>query len=236
MTYSRRNQAEEQQEACLKAGQITAVCTQSQLRLDPIDWQQFGIWAPVKVNSIKIASLVDFRQHEDNDILRHVQMKLLEHAALATLHARPGSKALMWSPVEVVQPQTFLSLWIITLETDERIPIIESIRDGQRVYEHYAFDSTDTKQLAQLFGAMQKGEYAFGDTITVKERARQYSGKIMYIVSTHRMPSNRKYAARGLAGAGTSSTDNAASQYIVNCGDGFPHIAHQAQIVQENKV
>lgn len=234
MTYSRRNQAEEQQEACLKTGQITVVCTQSQLRLDPIDWQQFGIWAPVKVNSLEIASLVDFRQHEGNDILRHIQMKLLEHAALATLHARPDSKALMWSPVEVVPPQTFLSLWIITLETDERIPIIESIKDGQRVYEHFAFDSTDTKQLAQLFGAMQKGEYAFGDTITIKERDRQYSGKIMYTISSNRTLTNRKYGSRGPAG--TISTNTVTSQYIVNCGDGFPHIAHQAQIIQENKV
>ncbi len=234
MTYSRRNQAEEQQEACLKAGQITAVCTQSQLRLDPIDWQQFGIWAPVKVNALEIASLVDFRQHEGNDILRHIQMKLLEHAALATLHAQPHCKASMWSPVEVVQPQTFLSLWIITLETDERIPIIESVRDGQRVYEPYAFDSTDVKQLTQLFGKMHKGEYAFGDTITIKERDRQYSGKVMYSISSNRMPTNRKYGSR--APAGTTSTNNLTSLYIVNCGDGFPHIAHQSQIVQENKV
>ena len=229
MTYSRRNQVEEQQEARLKAGQITAVCTQFQLKLDPIDWQQFGIWAPVKVNSTEIASLMDFRQHESNDILRHIQIKLLEHAALETLPPRPNCKALMWSPVEVVQPQAFLSLWIVTLETDERIPIIESTRDGQRVYEHYTFDSADTKQLAQLFGTMQKGEYAFGDTITIKERDRQYSGKILYIVASHKILTNRKYAPKGIAGA--ASTNAVASQYIVDCGDGFPHIAHQTQII-----
>src|SRR6266699_2973591 len=112
MTYLRRNSVDEQQEACQKARQITAICEQ-------------------------------------------VQIKLFAHAALQTLHARPGLKALMWSPVDVVQPQAFLSLWIITLETDERIPIIEAISNGQRVYEHYQFDGDDGQQLAQLFGPAQ---------------------------------------------------------------------------------
>ncbi len=118
-------------------------CEQFQITLDPIDWQQFGMWAPVKVNNVEIASLLELRQRDSDDILRQVQIKLFAHAALQTLHARPGLKALMWSPVDVVQPQAFLSLWIITLETDERIPIIEAISNGQRVYEHYQFDGDD---------------------------------------------------------------------------------------------
>jgi len=149
MTYSRRNSVDEQQEACQKARQITAICGQFHITLDPIDWQQFGMWAPVKVNNIEIASLLDLGQRESEDILRQVQIKLFARAALETLHSRLCHKALMWTPVDVVQPQAFLSLWIITLETDERIPIIESIRNGQRVYEHYQFDGDDG-QLAKL--------------------------------------------------------------------------------------
>src|SRR5215469_15812879 len=118
MTYTRRNFAEEQQEAYQKAKYITEVCKQLQITLDPIDWQAYGMWAPVKVHQIEIAYLLDFGQTDANDILRRVQIKLLEHAALATSHARPGLKALMWSPVDVVQPQPFLSFWVITLETD----------------------------------------------------------------------------------------------------------------------
>ena len=38
MTYSRRNSVDEQQEACQKAKQITAICGQFQITLDPIDW------------------------------------------------------------------------------------------------------------------------------------------------------------------------------------------------------
>ena len=57
MTYSRRNSVDEQQEACQKAKQIAAICGQFHITLDPIDWQQFGMWAPVKVNTIEIASL-----------------------------------------------------------------------------------------------------------------------------------------------------------------------------------
>src|SRR5205807_7512878 len=104
----------------------------------------------VKVNNIEIASLLDLRQRDSDDILRQVQIKLFAHAALETLHSRPGLKALMWSPVDVVEPQAFLSLWIITLETGERIPIIESVRNGKRVNEHYRFDRADGEQLANL--------------------------------------------------------------------------------------
>src|ERR1700692_2595082 len=140
MTYSRRNSASEQQEACQEAKQITAVCAQFSITLDLIDWQQFGLWAPVKVNTIEIASLLDLRQRASDDILRQVQLKLFAHAALETLHAQPDLKALMWSPVVVVQPQEFLSLWTITLETYERVPVIEYIKNGERVYEPYQFD------------------------------------------------------------------------------------------------
>src|SRR5947209_12507175 len=195
MTYSRRNSVDEQQEACQKARQITAICGQFQITLDPIDWQQFGMWAPVKVNTIEIASLLDLRQRESDDILRQVQIKLFAHAALETLHSRPGLKVSMWSPVDVVQPQAFLSLWVITLETDERIPIVESIRNGQRVYEHYRFDGDDEQQLSQLFGPMNEGEYHPGDTVIIKERERQYTGEIIYIIPPCKMFKSRKYSS-----------------------------------------
>jgi hypothetical protein len=234
MTYSRRNSVDEQQEACQKATQITEICQQFQVTLDPIDWQQFGMWAPVKVNTIEIASLLDLRQLESDDILRQVQIKLLAHAALETLHARPGLKVLMWSPVDVVQPQAFLSFWIITLETDERIPIIESIRNGQRVYEHYQFDRSDGQQLAKLFGPVNEGEYHQGDIVTIKERERQYTGEIIYIIPPGKVSTSRKSAARGYHTiAGTAYTNDVVARYLVDCNDGFPHIVHQSQVIQE---
>lgn len=232
MTYSRRNRADEQQEACQKARQITAICEQFQITLDPIDWQQFGMWAPVKVNTIEIASLLDLRQRESDDIFRQVQIKLLAHAALETLHARPDLKVSMWSPVDVVQPQAFLSFWIITLETDERIPIIESIRNGQRVYEHYQFDGDD-RQLAELFGPVNEGEYHQGDIVTIKERERLYTGEIIYIIPPGKMSTNRKSASRGYHTiAGTAYTNDVVARYLVDCNDGFPHIVHQSQVIQ----
>ena len=233
MTYTRRNIAAEQKEACQKVDQITAICAQFQITLDPIDWQQFGMWAPVKVNNIEIASLLDLGQRESDDILRQVQIKLFAHAALETLHFRPGLKVSMWSPVDVVQPQDFLSLWIIILETDERIPIIESIRNGQRVYEHYQFDASDGQQLARLVGPVIEGEYHIGDTVTIKERERQYTGEIIYIIPSSKMFANRKYPLRGYHTiSGTASTNDVAARYIVDCKDGFPHIVHQFQVIQ----
>ena len=232
MTYSRRNSADEQQEACQKARQITAICEQFQITLDPIDWQQFGMWAPVKVNTIEIASLLDLRQRDSDDILRQVQIKLLAHAALEAFHARPSLKVLMWSPVDVVQPQAFLSFWIITLETDVRIPIIESIRNGQRVYEHYQFDGADVQQFARLFGPMKEGEYHLGDTVTIKEREHQYTGEIIYIIPPGKVLTSRKSASRGYHTiAGTAYTNDVASRYLVDCNDGFPHIVHQSQVI-----
>ena len=236
MTYSRRNSVDEQQEACQKARQITAICEQFQITLDPIDWQQFGMLAPVKVNGIVIASLLDLGKRDSDDILRQVQIKLFAHAALQTLHARPGLKALMWSPVDVVQPQAFLSLWVITLETDERIPIIESIRNGQRVYEHYQFDRDDGQQLAQLFGPAHEGEYHLGDTVTIKERELQYTGEIIYIIPPGKTFTSRKYASRGYHTiSGTANTNDVVSRYIVDCNDGFPHIVYQSQVIEETR-
>jgi hypothetical protein len=232
MTYSHRNSANEQLEASQKARQITAICEQFQIALDPIDWQQFGMYAPVKVNNIEIASLLGLGQRESEEILRQVQIKLFAHAALETLHNRTGHKVLMWSPVDVVLPQPFLSLWIITLETDERIPIIESIRNGQRVYEHYQFNG-DGQQLANLFGPVNEGVYRLGDTITIKERERQYCGEIIYIIPAGKMFTSRKYASRGYhTVSGAAYTNEVVSRYIVDCNDGFPHIVHHSQIIQ----
>ncbi len=233
MTYTRRNSTDEQQEAYLKTMQLTKICEQLHITLDPIDWQQFGLWAPVKVNSIEIASLLELGKRDSDDILRQVQIKLFAHAALETLHSRTGIKVLMWSPVDLVQPQEFISLWIITLETDERIPIVESIKNGQRVYEYYPFDGDDG-QLAKLFGPVNEGEYHLGDIVTVKEREREYTGEIIYIIPPGKMLTNRKYASRGYRTTSeTANTNNVVvSRYIVDCNDGFPHIVYQSQVIQ----
>jgi hypothetical protein len=233
MTYSRTNHVEEQQEACQKAKHITTICEQLHITLDPINWQDSGMWAPVKVHGIEIAYLQDFGPPNADDILRRVQIKLLEHAALETTHARPGLKALMWSPVEVVQPQLFLSLWIITLETDERVPIIESITDGQRVYKPYQFDRNDEHQLATLFGPATQGKYLLGEKITVKERDHQYTGEIIYIIPPGKTLTSRKFISRGYhTSAGTASANELIAKYIVDCNDGFPHIVHHSQVIK----
>ena len=39
MTYTRRNSTDEQQEAYLKTMQLTKICEQLHITLDPIDWQ-----------------------------------------------------------------------------------------------------------------------------------------------------------------------------------------------------
>ena len=232
MTYTRRNSVNEQQEAYLKARQLTKTCEQLHITLDPIDWQQFGMWAPVKVNSIEIASLLELGKRDSEDILRQVQIKLFAHAALETLHSRTGIKVLMWSPVDVVQPQAFLSFWIITLETDERIPIVESIRNGQRVYERYQLDVHDRQQLTNLFGPAFQGEYHLGERVTIKEHDRQYTGEIIYIIPPGKMLISRKYSSKGYHTiSGTAYTNDVASRYIVDCNDGFPHIVNQSQVI-----
>jgi hypothetical protein len=177
---------------------------------------------------------MDLCQRESNDILRHIQIKLFEHAALEKIHARPGLKAVMWSPVDVAQPQEFLSLWIITLETDERIPIVEFIANEQRVYEPYTFDSNDKRQITALFGPASEGEYQPGESITIKERERQFTGEIIYIIPPGKVVTNRKYVSRGgyHSTAGSAYTNEVAARYIVDCHDGFPHIVNQSQVVR----
>lgn len=233
MTYSRRNSVEDQQEACQKASEITAMCAQFQIILDPIDWQQFGMSAPVRVDSIEVAPLLELRQYEEHDLLRHIQMKLFEHAALKTRPLCHNLKAAIWSPLETVQPQPFLSLWIITLETNERIPIAESIKEGRRAYEYYPFDGNSRQQLASLFGPMNEGMYYLDTTVTIKEYDRQYSGKIIYIIPPRQTLPGRIHGSRRYRTAsGITYTNDIAARYIIDCQDGFPHIAHQSQIIQ----
>lgn len=234
MAYSHRNIVEEQKEASQKASQIMAICEQLHITLDPIDWQNFGIRAFVTVNTIEIAELLDLSRQDSASILRQVQIKLLEHAALKTMHTRANLKAVVWSPIDVVQPQEFLSLWIITLATDERIAIAEYIRNGRRVYEHYELDMDDGNYLAKLFGPVHKGEYQLGDTVTIEEHERKCSGEIVYILGPSKASTSRKYPSRGRHTIlGKVYTNDVSSRYIVDCNDGFPHVVNQYQVIRQ---
>jgi len=232
MTYTRRNLVEEQQEARQKIKQLAAICEQLHFQLGPVNWQQDGMRAMVYVNGIEIGPLIEFNQFEVDSVLRRVRINLLAHAALQSVHGAPDMKVLMWSPVDVSRPEEFLSLWIVTLETDERIAIAENIRDNQRVYEPYPFNSSDAEQCARLFGPASEGEYQPGETVTLKEREREFTGQILYsippgkVVASGRKPNSRGYHTS----AGASSTSSIAARYIVDCHDGFPHIVNQTQV------
>ncbi|HET8844722.1 MAG TPA: hypothetical protein VFN35_24840, partial [Ktedonobacteraceae bacterium] len=229
-----QNSAEAKQEAAQQVHSITMLCEQLQFALEPIDWQQWGWQAPVKVNGVEIASLLDLSQRERDDFLRLTQIKLFEHAALEAIPASSATKACMWSPVNVVQPQDFLSLWVITLETEERIPIVESIEHGQRVYDFYRFDATDQHQLIALFGALSQGAYHLGEVVTIRERAQLYTGVILHILPPDNDIPQRKPLSRGYHTiAGTAYTNENAARYLVDCSDGFPHLVKQSQIVPQ---
>jgi hypothetical protein len=235
MSYSRRNLAAEQKEACQKVQQITAICEELSLSLDPVDWQNLGMRAGVTVNTIKIADLLDLSRLDSASFLRLVQIKLLAHAALATMPARQDLKVVIWYPVEVVHPQAFLSFWILTLETDERIAIAEYLRNEQRIYEPYELDVNDAHQLAQLFGPMYPGEYHLGERVISKEHERTYSGEIVYILPPGKVPAGRTYLSKSSsATVGKASTKNeVAARYLIDCHDGFPHMVNQWQISRE---
>jgi hypothetical protein len=235
MSYSHRNLATEQKEACQKVQQITVICEQLSLTLDPVDWQSFGMRAAVTVNTIKIADLLYLSRLDSASFLRRVQIKLLAHAALATMPARPDLKVVVWYPIEVVQPQAFLSLWILTLETDERIAIAEYLRNEQRIYEQYELDVNDGHQLAQLFGPVCQGEYHLGERVVSKEHERTYSGEIVYILPPGKAPTGRTYLSRvssAMVGKATTKNEGAA-RYLIDCHDGFPHVVNQWQISGE---
>lgn len=234
MTYTYRNVAVEQKEACQQAQHITAICEEFHITLDPIDWQNAGMRASVMVNSLKIADMLELSRQDTASILRQLQIKLVEQAALKAVHAQPGLKALMWSPVEVIQPQAFLCLWIVTLETDERVAIAEYLRNGQRVYEHFAFDGDDVNALAGLFGPVSTGEYKLGAMVTIGEHERRCSGEIVSILPPSKAVTHNKYPSRGRHTiSGKVYTNESSSRYIVNCHDGFPHIVNQWQILSD---
>jgi hypothetical protein len=209
------------------------MCISFQITLDPIDWQQFGLRAPVKIQDTEIALLCDLPAYDRDDLFRQVQNKLFEHAALKTLRSRPGLRAVIWSPVQVIQPQAFLSLWVITLETNERIPIIECMRDGQRTYAPFQMENDQQEPLALLFGPATAGEYAVGEVITIKEHGNNSTGTIIYIIPPDEYRSPKKQVPRRYhTVSGKSYTDSEAARYVVDCQDGFPHIVHQSQITR----
>ncbi|GHO52954.1 hypothetical protein [Ktedonobacter robiniae] len=181
MTYTRQNSVEEQREASHQARRITTLCEEFYITLDAIDWQDLGMQAPVNVDGINIATLQVLSQRASDDILRQIQMKLFEHAALEAIHAPSSLKALIWSPIEVLQPQAFLQLWVVTMETGERVPVIESLKDGHRVYEHYKFDGSH-EQFLQLFGPLGNGKLPLGERVTIQVRENQYTGEIIHIL------------------------------------------------------
>ena len=231
MVYSRRNSVQEQEEAHQKANQIIAICEKLYITLDPIDWQTQGMLATISVNSVKISDLLDLRQQDADSILRRFQVKLFEQAALEAVHAQPGTKALVWTPVDVIQPQDFLSLWVIALETGERVAIAEYIKNEQRVYEPYQPDVYDTQQLVKLFGPLHEGEYQLHDTVVIEEYGQKYTGEIIHIIPPGKTTSNHKYASRGYHTiSGKSYTNNASGRYVVDCHDGFPHVVSQSQV------
>jgi len=232
MAYSRRNSAQEPDEAYKNAQQLTDICQELHITLDPIDWQNFGMQASVTVSRIEISDLSSLSRQDGDSILRLVRIKLFERAARDTLSTQPLPRALIWSPVDVIQPQPFLSLWIITMETDERIPIAEYLRNGQRIYEPYALNIHDEQQLMTLFGPPQMGEYNLGNSITIKERDQQRTGEIIYILGPGKIVTNRKHSSRGYhIIAGKAHTNDLSSRYLVDCHDGFPHLVNQSQVI-----
>lgn len=236
MTYLHKNSAEEQKEAYQQAQQLMATCENLSITLDPIDWQRAGMRAEVTVNTITISDLLNLYQQDSDSILRRIRIKLFEHAALQAIHARPGFKASIWSPVDVIQPQEFSSLWIITIEADTRIAIAEYIRNGQRVYEPYQLDTHNEQQLMQLFGPLHTGEYQIGDTVTIEEHERKYSGEVIYILPSSKTVPNRKYLSRGYHTiSGKAYTNDVSARYLVDCHDGFPHLISQSQVSQNKQ-
>lgn len=230
MTYTRQNSIEEQQEASYQARRITTLCEQLCITLDTIDWQYLGMQAPVKVDNITIATLQVLRQRAGEDILRQIQMKLFEYAAQMALHAPLSLKALMWSPIEVLQPQAFLHLWIVTMETGERVPVIESLKNGQRVYEHYEFDGSH-EQFLKLFGPLGTGKHPLGESVTIQVREQQYTGEIVHILPLGKNPTYRKNASKHAVMSDQMFFKDLIERYLVDCHNGFPYIVNQTQIV-----
>ena len=234
MTYARRNSAEESKQASQKAQQILAVCEELHVVVDPIDWQNCGMRASVAVNRVEIADLLSLSRQDTASILRLLQIKLLECAARATIPVYPAPRALVWSPVEVIQPQSFLSLWVLTMETDERIAIAEYLRNGRRVYELYTLERDDGQQLTTLFGPLQTGTYQLGNIVTIEERERKYTGEIIYILSPGKALISRKNAMRGYNHtSGKADTGDVSARYLVDCYDGFPHLVNHWQVSSE---
>lgn len=157
-------------------------------------------------------------------------MKLFEHAALEALHAPSSLKALIWSPIEVLQPQAFLHLWIVTMETGERVPVIESLKNGHRVYEHYELDGSH-EQFLKLFGPLGNGKHPLGERVTIQVREHQYTGEIVHILPLGKNPTYRKNASKHAVMSEQIFFKDLIERYLVDCHNGFPYIVNQTQIV-----
>ena len=133
----------------------------------------------------------------------------------------------------IQQPQAFLSLWIVTLETNERVAIAEYLRQGKRVYEPYQLDVHDEQQLASLFGPSNTGEHKINDTITISEHEHKCTGEVIYVLPPGKASSSRKNSSRSYHSLqGKTHNSDLTSRYLVDCHDGFPHIVNQSQVLE----
>jgi hypothetical protein len=65
-----------------------------------------------------------------------------------------------------------------------------------------------------IAGPQGRGEYSAGDTITFDEFGREFTGEVLFV------------AAPGQ----TVSGKHTPTSYMVDAGDGFPHVVYQSQI------
>jgi hypothetical protein len=69
----------------------------------------------------------------------------------------------------------------------------------------------------ELFGPPGASDYKIGDTIRFKEAGQILTGEIIHIAAPGETPVTHKHVP---------------TSYQIDCGDGWPHIAYQSDIVE----
>ena len=75
------------------------------------------------------------------------------------------------------------------------------------------------QDLSKIYGEPGRGEYDVGDTITFEELRKQLTGEVIHINAPGTTAGGRAYP----------------TSYQVDCGDGFPHVVYQNQIIVSNE-
>jgi len=221
---SRRNFAEEREQARLEAEHLTTLLQAHGYEVGAIDWERAGQLAYVPVNGIVVGDLLTLSgASQRGQLLDDVRYQLLEAAAQQQLHSRECAAS--WTALDLPEqvPAELRGLWRVHLGEDDALSgvnIAEMVRGEKRSYEYYP-------------GGPTPGVHTFYvDTITARalQLIREAGGTVIYHPQAQRADAERGrrqvHLAEGIRQYSESEANMAPQRFVLPQGQELRLVPH----------